>query len=104
MSDQDRWKKNKNYVNKNEIENVYFIGFIDQYDLSKIYSISNILILLSREEVWGLVVNEVLYSGIKVIVGNKCGCVPDLVDENNNGIVFKSGSIKSLSSTLNKIK
>jgi len=45
--------------------------------------------LPSYEEVWGLVVNEALASGVKVIASNVCGCVPDLVISSSQNFVFK---------------
>lgn len=37
-------------------------------------------------EQWGLVVNEAMASGLPVIVSERCGCVPELVQE--NGFTF----------------
>ena len=51
-------------------------------------------------DVWGLVVNEALYSGLKVVVGDRCGCVPDLVINGKNGYTFHSGDINDLKNKL----
>ncbi len=50
-------------VKEENIEDVYFLRVVEQYDLLKIYTACDCLILPSTEEVWGLVVNEALYSG-----------------------------------------
>lgn len=81
-------KRIKEYVEEHNIPDVYFLGTIEQYRLPQIYVVCDCLILPSKEEVWGLVVNEALYCGLKVIVSNKCGCAPDLVKPNVNGYVF----------------
>jgi glycosyltransferase involved in cell wall biosynthesis len=41
----------------------------------------------STSEQWGLVVNEAIASGLPVIVSNRCGCAPELV--NGNGFFFE---------------
>ena len=76
-------------IKQENLKDVYCLGFIEQYVLPKIYAISNILALPSHEEVWGLVVNEALYSGLKVVVSDKCGCIPELVTNNKRARVFK---------------
>jgi glycosyltransferase involved in cell wall biosynthesis len=54
-------------------ESVIFEGHRNQEDLAVLYAASNTLILVSSNEVWGLVVNEALASGLHVVVSNKCG-------------------------------
>ena len=54
-------------------ESVIFAGHRNQEELAKLYSASNTCILASTNEVWGLVVNEALASGLHVVVTDKCG-------------------------------
>lgn len=49
---------------------------------------SDVLILPSLSEPWGLVVNEAMVCGMPVIVSKKCGCADDLVENGQNGFVF----------------
>ena len=95
--------KIKKIIKKEKLKDVCCLGFIEQYDLPEIYAVSNTLVLPSHEEVWGLVVNEALYSGLKVVVSNKCGCVPDLFTDNpQKGSVFEPGDDKGLLQALEK--
>ena len=59
---------------------VDFLGHKNQEDLATLYSSSNTLILPSTAEVWGLVVNEALASGLHVVVSDKCGVADFVVD------------------------
>jgi len=59
---------------------VHFVGHKSQEELAALYSESNTLILASTNEVWGLVINEALASGLHVVVSNKCG-VADFVKD-----------------------
>ena len=54
-------------------ESVIFAGHRSQEELAKLYAASNTFILASTNEVWGLVVNEALASGLHVVVTDKCG-------------------------------
>ncbi len=54
-------------------DSVFFTGHQNQDELAKLYSTSNTLVLASTNEVWGLVVNEALASGLHVVVSDKCG-------------------------------
>lgn len=54
-------------------ESVIFAGHRNQEELAMLYAVSNTLILASTNEVWGLVVNEALASGLHVVVSDKCG-------------------------------
>ena len=61
-------------------DSVFFAGHQNQEELAELYATSNTLILASTNEVWGLVVNEALASGLHVVVSDKCG-VAEFVKE-----------------------
>jgi glycosyltransferase involved in cell wall biosynthesis len=48
----------------------------------------DVFVLPSRDEHWGLVVNEAMTCGLPVIVSDACGCVDDLVAVGRNGSIF----------------
>lgn len=58
---------------------VEFLGSVDQVRLAELYSESFALILPSKSEPWGLVVNESYFYGCPAIVSSNCGCSPDLI-------------------------
>ncbi len=64
----------------------------------------DLLILPSKFEPWGLVIEEAIYNGIPVISSNKVGCNQDLISTLKVGYVFKNNSIESLKNCVNKIK
>jgi glycosyltransferase involved in cell wall biosynthesis len=59
---------------------VQFVGHKSQEELAELYAASNTFILASTNEVWGLVINEALASGLHVVISNKCGAA-DFVKE-----------------------
>jgi glycosyltransferase involved in cell wall biosynthesis len=58
---------------------VIFAGFQNQTELAKWYLAADVLALPSRQmgETWGLVVNEALLAGCRVIVSQHAGCHAD---------------------------
>ena len=58
------------------------------FRVPEILALSDVLVLPSRSEPWGLVVNEAMACGLPVIVSDRCGCVIDLVHPGQNGFVF----------------
>lgn len=67
---------------------VRFEGPVDRDQLPGYYGSVDTLVLPSLREVWGLVVNEALACGSSVLVSERCGCAPDLVEMNFNGSTF----------------
>lgn len=76
-----------------------FVGFANQSQLAKYYSLADLLVLPSRET-WGLVVNEAIQFGLKVISSSCAGCSADLVHGNPNGRVFEFPNAQSLSTCI----
>jgi glycosyltransferase involved in cell wall biosynthesis len=58
---------------------VEFAGPATQTALPQIFRHSDVLVLPSKSEPWGLVVVEAMLSGLPVAVSERCGCVADLV-------------------------
>lgn len=71
-------------------QNITFSGAVKNTDLSSYYQASDVFILPSKSESWGLVVEEALNNGLPVIVSDRVGCKDDLVTE-ETGLIFKSG-------------
>jgi glycosyltransferase involved in cell wall biosynthesis len=90
-------------IRDNKLNDVIFINDPGDKEINKYYAISNLLVLPSREEVWGLVINQALACGIPVIVSDHVGAVKDLVKNNYNGFVFKSDDCLELAGAIEKI-
>ncbi len=72
-----------------EHSRVHFLGFQNQSEMPVVYRIGDVFVLPSRGpgETWGLAVNEAMACGRAVVVSDKVGCAPDLVDDKNGAIV-----------------
>jgi glycosyltransferase involved in cell wall biosynthesis len=47
--------------------------------------------LVSKNETWGLAINEAMASCKPILVSDKCGAANELVDIGRNGYIFKAG-------------
>lgn len=73
-----------------------FLGFINQSEMPVVYAASDVLVLPSNIESWGLSVNEAMWASLPCIVSNRIGCAPDLVGEGGTGRVFECGNRDAL--------
>lgn len=82
-------------------ERAIFTGFLNQSELGSAYASSDCLVLPSSSgETWGLVVNEALHYGLRVIVSDRVGSARDLIRSNNEGWVFPSGEAQALADSM----
>ena len=83
-------------------KNISFLGAIDNAALGAYYQVSDVFVLPSTSEPWGLVVEEALNNGCPVIVSDKVGCKDDLVSA-ETGLVFEHSSKESLKEAIKKM-
>jgi len=93
----------KELVKKRKISDIIFTGGAEWRKTPKYYAISDIFVLPSLEEVWGLVINEAMTSRMPIITTDKVGASVDLVKNGENGYVIKSGNIDELYKVMEKI-
>lgn len=85
------------------LTNVHFIGFKSKDELKDYYMVSDLFVLPTREDIWGLVVNEAMANGLPVITTDKCVAGLELVKDNENGYIIPVGDEKSLAEKINVI-
>jgi glycosyltransferase involved in cell wall biosynthesis len=59
-------------------ERVDMLGYVHGAEMPKIFAQHDALIHPAIEEVWGLVVNEALAAGLRVVVSDRCGIAPSV--------------------------
>jgi len=91
------------FVAQRSLPHVYFLGFKNQQDLPACYAMSDLLVLPSSGEPWGLVVNEAMCFGLPVIASDRVGAAADLVNPGVNGFTFRLGDIESLAGLLRSL-
>mgnify|MGYP004618710153 FL=1 len=62
----------QNLITDDIKEKIRFVDFCDKEKLKKYYMASDLFILPTREDIWGLVITEAMSNGIPVITTDKC--------------------------------
>jgi N-acetyl-alpha-D-glucosaminyl L-malate synthase BshA len=76
-------------------DQVIFLG--KQESLEELYSISDLMLLLSEKESFGLVALEAMACGVPCI-GTNVGGVPEVINHGVNGFICEVGDIENISS------
>jgi glycosyltransferase involved in cell wall biosynthesis len=79
-----------------QLENVHFLDFQNQSAMPSIYAASDLLVLPSENETWGLVVNEAMNLSCPALVSDHVGCGPDLILPDQTGWIFSTGDVLGL--------
>lgn len=90
-------------VVERRLQDVRLVGFRNQRDLPIYYSMSDVLVLPSGFEPWGLVVNEAMCFGVPVITSDRVGSAADLVREGENGFTYPVGDVVALADRLRRV-
>jgi glycosyltransferase involved in cell wall biosynthesis len=89
-------------IRRNSIPDVRITGFLNQTEMPRAYAAADLLVMPSRAETWGLVVNEAMNFSLPVVVSDRVGCGPDLVQPGVNGDVFEHNSVEALETVLER--
>jgi len=81
-------KEYKDIIKNKKLENVYFPGFIEKNHIQKYYCAADIFVFPTRKDVWGLVVNEAIATGLPVVTTQKCIAGTELVRNGVNGFLI----------------
>ncbi len=83
-------------VKRKNLSNVHFIKLNNNDDLYSYYKASDLFVLPTREDIWGLVINEAMANGLPIITTDKCVSASELVIDGINGYIVTSENIESL--------
>ncbi len=85
------------------LDNVYFIDHCDYALLEKYYHAADIFVLPTREDTWGLVINEAMAKGLPVITTDMCIAGTQLIEDDVNGYVVPVESVEILAQKINQL-
>lgn len=82
-------------------DKVVFINGMPNAEIVNSMAMADVLVLPSRFDGWGAVVNEALMVGTPVICSDRCGA-SDIINDGINGYVFEAGNVDHLLKCLNR--
>lgn len=90
-------------VRDGDIPDVHVAGFTNQTEIASAYAASDVLVLPSVVENWGLAVNEAMNFGLPIVVTDRVGCAGDLVRSGENGFVVAYDRADELAGALEQL-
>jgi glycosyltransferase involved in cell wall biosynthesis len=82
---------------------VVWTGFLESAELRAAYHSCHALVLPSRVESWGVVVQEAMAAGLPVVASHVVGAAKDLVEEHISGRIFPSGDVVQFADALRDV-
>ena len=66
---------------------IHFVGFKLKSELEVYYKAADVFVLPTREDIWGLVINEALAYGLPVVTTSRCAAGLELIEDGKNGFL-----------------
>ena len=90
-------------IKDNNIKNIEFIGFKTKEELSEFFIASDIFVLPTRYDIWGLVINEAMSFGLPIISTEKCAAAVQMQGLFDNGIIVPIEDHIALANAIDKL-
>lgn len=86
-----------------QLRNIHFLGFKSKDEILSFYRAADVFVLPTREDIWGLVINEAMANGLPVVTTDRCVAGLELVKDYDNGFIVPVESVDELSLRINEI-
>jgi glycosyltransferase involved in cell wall biosynthesis len=83
-------------------EKIIFVGYKQKNEVIKYYAKADVFLMPSYLEVWGLVLNEALASGLFCLSSKYAGSTFDLIENGKNGFMIDPLNINDIVENLNR--
>lgn len=90
-------------IERYQLENIHFEKFKLKSDLRQYYLASDIFVLPTREDIWGLVINEAMAYGLPIVTTDKCVAGLELVEDYENGFIVPVDDERKLAEKINTV-
>lgn len=85
------------------LTNVHIQGFVDKKTIFSYYHASDVFVLPTREDIWGLVINEAMACGLPVISTDRCIAAVELIQDDENGYVVPHEDVDACAAALIRV-
>ncbi len=90
-------------VHQLALKNVFFLGFMDKSCLYKHLKASDLFVLPTHSDTWGLVINEAMACGLPVVTTDMCIAGLEMIKEGVNGYITPVGECEIMAQHIQKI-
>ena len=81
-------------------DRIHYIDFVLPDQVYRYYQASDLFVLPSQTDVWGLVINEAMAEGLPIISSDHCVAAFGLVE--GNGIIYETGNVRELTEAIDR--
>lgn len=85
------------------LKNLHFVGFKAKTELAEYYAAADVFVLPTREDIWGLVINEAMAYSLPVVSTDRCIAALEMVKNDENGYVVPVEDCEVLAERINSI-
>ena len=86
----------RDLIEQLSLENVHFVDFMPKEKLWSYYQAADLFVLPTRDDPWGLVVNEAMANGLPVITTTRCIAGLEMVEDGINGYLYEPEAVDRL--------
>ena len=90
-------------VDEQNLTNVHFIDLIGSKELSEYYGACDLFVLCTREDIWGLVIEEAMSYGLPVISSDKCVAGLHFNQLDSSVIICESENVQAFAEQILKV-
>ena len=90
----------RDLVEQLSLEHVHFVDFMPKEMLWKYYQAADLFVLPTRDDPWGLVVNEAMANALPVITTTRCIAGLEMVEDGVNGFLYEPEDVNKLKELL----
>lgn len=83
-------------IKEQKVENVHFVNFMLPEKLKKYYMAADVFVHPTREDIWGLVINEAMACGLPVVTTDRCIAGLEMVTDDSFGRIVPSEDVYAL--------
>lgn len=92
-----------NMVRDLHLSNVHFVGFKLKNELNQYYMAADAFVLPTREDIWGLVVNEAMAKGLPVVTTDRCVAGLEMVKNGSNGMIVPVEDARAIAQAITAV-
>lgn len=82
---------------------VHFVGFQNKEGLCRYYRAADAYVMPTREDIWGLVINEAMAKGLPIISTDRCVAGLELITDGENGYIVPTEDSAALAGAMKKL-
>ena len=85
------------------VQNLSFVEFASKETVNDYYTAADVFVLPTREDVWGLVINEAMARGVPVITTDGCVAGCEMIQEGESGYLIPCETYEPLAERITKL-